>query len=246
MSALPDRKDTVPNTLDWDKWLGVADDRPYIKGYYHPGQWRKRRDFGTGTLGDMGCHMFSGWHRALDLTSPLTVFSRGKTASAHNWAVDEIIDYIYPGTQYTAEDTVKVTWYDGKFNLPKEVLAMIGGKDPKTGSVYIGTEGVIVAKHLSTPKLYKKGKYERFRFPKLKARNHYHEYVDACLKGGKASAHFDYSGPLTESVLLGTLATCLPKQKLEWDTAGMKFKNSAEATALVKRTVRKGWEVDGL
>ena len=56
---------------DWQLWLGGAPDRHYIKGYYHPGQWRKRRDFGTGTLGDMGCHMFSGWFRALDLAAPV-------------------------------------------------------------------------------------------------------------------------------------------------------------------------------
>jgi len=246
MKPRPDRTDPVPSTLDWDKWLGVADERPYIDRYYHPSQWRKRRDFGTGTLGDMGCHMFSGWHRALDLTAPLSVLSRGPGAGPHNWAVNEIIDYIYPGTKYTAEDQVKVTWYDGSFKLPKEVLAMIDNKKIKQGSIYIGTEGVILAEHLATPKLYKKGKYERYRFPKLKARNHYKEYVDACLDGKKASANFDYSGPLTESVLLGTLATVLPNQKLDWDVKGMKFKNSKEANALVKRTYRKGWEVAGL
>lgn len=246
MKPHPDRNDPVPAELDWDQWLGVADDRPFIKGHYHPGQWRKRRDFGTGTLGDMGCHMFSGWYRALGLSSPLSVLSRGPKASVHNWAVNEIIDYIYPGTKYTEKETVKVTWYDGRLELPKEIVAMVGGKIPAQGSIYVGTDGVILAPHQGTPKLYKNGEYKRYSFPKLKSRNHYMEYVDACLQGGKASANFDYSGPMTESVLLGTLATCFPQQKLEWDTAAMEFKNSKEATAQVKRTFRKGWEVDGL
>jgi len=65
MEPVPTKIDPVPEGFDWKTWLGPATDRPFIKGYYHPSNWRKRRDFGTGTLGDMGCHMFSGWFRAL-------------------------------------------------------------------------------------------------------------------------------------------------------------------------------------
>jgi len=247
-SPLPDTKDSIPTALNWDQWLGVASERPYIKGYYHPKSWRKRRDFGTGTLGDMGCHMFSGWHRALNLTAPTFILSRGPRASATNWAINEIIDYTYPGTEYTAKDTIKVTWYDGDFELPKEVLAAIDNKKIDQGTIYIGTEGALLAKHTSTPRLFPREKFRNFRYPKFKARNHYHEYVDACLKGKgtKPSANFDYSGPLTESVLLGTLSTIFPNQKLEWDSKNMVFKNSKEATSFVKRTYRKGWEVAGL
>jgi len=246
MKPRPDRQDPVPANLDWDKWLGVAEERPYIKGYYHPGQWRKRRDFGTGTLGDMGCHMFSGWHRALNLTAPISVLSRGPKALTHNWATNEIIDYIYPGTKYTVEDTIKVTWYDGALNLPKEVVDAVGGKIPGSGSIYIGTEGAMLATHCGTPVLYPREKFKKFHYPRLKPRNHYGEYVDACLDGKVASANFDYAGPLTESVLLGTLATCFPNQRLDWDAASMQFKNFPEANKLIKRTYRKGWEVAGL
>jgi predicted dehydrogenase len=246
MKPRPDRHDPVPDGLDWDLWLGVAEKRPYIKGYYHPSKWRKRRDFGTGTLGDMGCHMFSGWHRALTLTAPLSVLSRGPNVLPHNWATNEIIDYIYPGTRYTEGETIKVTWYDGAFKLPKEVLDAVGGKIPRQGSIYIGTQGAILAGHCSTPRLFPKEKFKKFRYPKLQPRNHYSEYIDACLDGKVASANFDYAGPLTESVLLGTLATCFPNQQLDWDAASMKFKNSPEASALVKRSYRKGWEIKGL
>ena len=97
LGAVPEREDPVPEGFDWDLWLGVAAGRPYIAGYYHPGNWRKRRDFGTGTFGDMGCHIFSGWYRALGLTAPVSVVSHGPASNEHNWAVDAKIDYVFPG-----------------------------------------------------------------------------------------------------------------------------------------------------
>ena len=101
----PTRATRCPRSFDWDKWLGVAAERPFIQGYYHPGNWRKRRDFGTGTLGDMGCHMFSGWFRALDLTAPLSVKSTGPAPpNADNWAINGIVEYTFQGTEYTADE----------------------------------------------------------------------------------------------------------------------------------------------
>ena len=101
--VLPKESDPVPEGLDWDGWLGVARERPYIKGYYHPAEWRKRRDFGTGTFGDMGCHIFSGWYRALGLTSPTSIISHGPASNQYDWAIDSKIDYEYPATQFTSE-----------------------------------------------------------------------------------------------------------------------------------------------
>lgn len=111
MGPVPANLATAPPAeLDWDKWLGVSAVRPFIPGCYHPGNWRKRRDFGTGTLGDMGCHMFSGWYRALALTMPLSVTSHGPPPpNAENWANNGKVEYLYPGTPYTADKTVKVT-----------------------------------------------------------------------------------------------------------------------------------------
>lgn len=243
---VPDRSDPVPEGLDWEEWLGVAADRPYLNKYYHPGQWRRRRDFGTGTLGDMGCHMFSGWYRALDLSAPIGMLSRGPAPGPENWANDAIIEYLYPKTKYTAGDTVKVIWYDGSAKLPKAVLEAVDGKKPSQGSIYIGTEGALLSEHQSTPRLFPREKFRKFRYPKLEPRDHYHEFVDACLTGTQASANFDYAAPLTESVLLGCLATSFPNESLKWDSASMKFSNSEKATALVKRSYRKGWQVDGL
>ena len=240
-----------PPELDWDKWLGVSAARPFIPGYYHPGNWRKRRDFGTGTLGDMGCHMFSGWYRALALTMPLSVTSYGPPPpNAENWANNGKVEYLYPGTQYTADQTVKVTWYDGDQHPSKEVMALLGETQwPDQGSLYIGTDGVLLHQHGSTPMLLPRDKFKDVRPPKLEARNHWFEFVDCCLAGDpakKPSANFDYAGPLTEAVLLGCLASIFPQQTLEWDAAKMIFTNSADATKFVKRSYRPGWEIPGM
>lgn len=248
MNPLPTVADEVPEGLNWDQWLGVAGERNYIKGAYHPSNWRKRRDFGTGTLGDMGCHMFSGWYRALGLGTPLSVKSTGPApVDKDSWATDGVVEYLFPGTKYTESDKVKVTWYDGAARPPQEVMALIPGTFPGQGSLYIGTEGVLIAPHGSTPTVHPKEKFANFQYPKLEPRDHYLEFVNACLKGGeKPSANFDYSGPLTEAVLLGCLASVFPNETLEWDAEKLAFKNSEAATRLVTRDYRKGWEVAGL
>jgi predicted dehydrogenase len=246
MAPVPPNADPIPAGFDWDKWLGVAADRPFIKGYYHPGNWRKRRDFGTGTLGDMGCHMFSGWYRALNLTMPLSVTSTGTPPpNATNWAIDGNVEYVYPGTEFTADKTVKVTWYDGDQMPPTEVQQAIEGKWPGQGSIYIGTDGVLLSAHGSTPTLHAKEKFKGYKYPRLEPRDHWGEFVDCALAGGskKPSANFDYSGPMTEAVLLGCLASIFPNKTLEWEAATQTFKNSPEATAFVKRSYRPGWEL---
>ena len=248
MEPVPAKADTPPPGFDWDKWLGMAEDRPFLAGYYQPGNWRKRRDFGTGTLGDMGCHMFSGWYRALNLTMPKTVTSLGPPPpNATNWAINGKVEYVYPGTEYSADREIKVTWYDGDQVPALEIQALVEGKWPGQGTVYLGTEGVLVHPHGSTPTLHPKTKFAGTAYPKLEPRNHWGEWVDACLKGGaKPSANFDYAGPLTEAVLLGCLASIFPNQTLEWDADKMVFTNSPDATKFVKRSYRKGWEIAGL
>ena len=210
MNPRPDREDPIPEGFDWDQWLGVALDRKFIgNGYYHPGNWRKRRDFGTGTLGDMGCHIFSGWFRALALEMPLSVQSFGPASNKHNWAINGKVEYTYAGTEFTENDKVKVTWYDGDQRPPEEIEKLLGSiKRPGQGSIIVGTEGTMLAPHGGTPRFAKNGEEFRYKFPKLKPRDHYAEFIDCCLEGkAKPSANFDYAGPLTEAVLLGCLAS---------------------------------------
>ncbi len=247
MEPRPNTQDEVPAELNWDLWLGVEQPRNYIKGYDHPSNWRKRRPFGTGTLGDMGCHMFSGWFRALNLAAPIAVQSAGPKPNADNWALDGQVEYTFAGTDYTEGSEVKVTWYDGDKRAPQAVMDLVlneGGKFPDQGSIYLGTEGVLLSPHGSTPLLYPKSKFTGFKYPKLEPRDHWIEFVDCCLKGGaKPSANFDYSAPLTEAVLLGCLASDFPGEKLTWDAPNLRIPNSEAAQKLVTRQYREGWEV---
>ncbi len=247
-APLPDRRDPVPETLAWDVWLGGADERPFIGGgYYHPGNWRKRLDFGTGTFGDMGCHIYDPVFKALALTAPLSVRSSGPTPSATNWANDAVVHYVFPGTPYAAGKTVSVTWYDGDRRPPDEIVAQIGSTPlPGQGSIFLGTDGVMVLPHVAAPILLPEAKFKDFARPKLAPVDHWAQFIDAVRGEGRTSAGFDYSGPLTEAILLGGIASRFPETTLEWDAGALRFRNHPEADRLVRRTYRKGWEVPGL
>jgi len=248
MTPRPDRSDPVPASLNWDLWLGVAAARPYLgNGYYHPGNWRMRLDFGTGTFGDMGCHIYDPVFKALGLTAPLSVRSEGPAPNPWNWAIDAVIHYVFPGTPFTEGKTVKVTWYDGDQRPPREVQALLGEeKLPGQGSIFIGTKGLMLLPHIGQPQLLPVVQFESYPMPRITGDNHWTQFVDACRGKGRTLANFDYAGPLTEAVLLGSVATHFPKTTLAWDAAKLKFKNLADANRLLRRRYRKGWEVKGL
>jgi predicted dehydrogenase len=248
LSPMPDRSDPVPSSLDWNGWLGVMAKRPYIgDAYYHPANWRKRIDFGTATFGDMGCHIYDPVFGALRLTAPVSVRSEGPAPSQHNWALNSVIHYVFPGTSVTEGKTVAVTWYDGEERPPEEVRQMIGTRQlPGQGSIFIGTKGVMLLPHQAMPILLPEADFADYKIPAIEPLNHYFQFVEAVMGKQKATTSFDYSGPLTESVLLGPLATRFPKTTLEWNSAKLKFNNSPEATRHVRREYRAGWKVKGL
>jgi hypothetical protein len=138
-------------------------------------------------------------------------------------------------------------WYDGAQRPPAEVQTLLGGRKlSDQGSIYIGTEGVLYSPYIAAPVLLPAEKFKDYRLPTPGAENHYLQFVEACRGNGQTSTSFDFSGPLTESVLLGCLATRFPQTTLEWDAAGLKVTNVAEANRFVRRQYRKGWEVEGL
>ena len=244
----PDRVDTVPDGLDWDSWIGPAPFTDYIKGYYHPGQWRKRLDYGTGTFGDMGCHIYDPTFKALGLTYPLSLRSEGLKPNQFNWGFDAKIHYEFPKTEFSVGETLPVTWYDGMARPPQKVLDLVqGSKIPGQGSIIIGTKGVMLLPHVGMPTLFPKEKFGKIKYPIVEGGNHWHEFIDAiCNNGPTPSANFDYSGPLTETVLLGGIATRFPKETLNWDATTLSFPGNEEATSLIRRKYRKGWEMEGL
>jgi predicted dehydrogenase len=246
-AARPDRNDPVPANLNWDWWLGVAAERPYLgNSYYHPGNWRKRLDFGTGTFGDMGCHILDPVFASLALTAPTSVRAEAGAANAHNWGLDCVVRYTFPGTRHTV-DRLTLTWYDGAARPPQDVRDRLGNRRfPDQGSLYIGMEGVLFSPYIADPVLLPEEKFRDYKIPRQEHQNHYLQFVEAVRGNGQTSAPFDYSGNLTESVLLGCLATRFVKSTLEWDAAKMQVTNNKDANEHVRRRYRKRWEVNGL
>jgi predicted dehydrogenase len=245
-TAKPDKTDPVPEGFDWNLWLGVRPERPFIGGeYYHPGNWRKRLDFGTGTLGDMGCHILDPIFESLKLNAPVSVRSEGPAPNAWNWAIDGKVIYSFARTTMTEGD-INVTWYDGASRPPAEIVALLEGKPlPDQGSIFIGTEGVLLLPHISRLELFSKEKFKDYKLPRVTGADHWEQFIEACRGNGKTSAHFDYAGPLTEAILLGGIASRFPGATLKWNSPELKF-DLADANAFVRRDYRDGWKIPGL
>jgi predicted dehydrogenase len=243
----PDRVDPVPEGLDWDGWLGVAEERPFIGGgWYHPGNWRKRLDFGTGTFGDMGCHILDPVFSALELTAPTEVRSEGGAPNESSWGLDSVVRYTFPTTPHTAE-TLTLTWYDGDRRPPEDVRALVGGRDlSDQGSIYIGTEGVLYSPYIADPVPLPAEKFAEYKRPEVRGDDHYLQFVEACRGNGATSTPFSYAGPLTEMVLLGCLATRFPKETLAWDAAALKVTNHEAANRFVRRNPRDAYNTKPL
>lgn len=242
--------DEIPEGLDWDLWLGVREPRPYLAKTYHPQTWRAWFDFGCGEMGDMGCHHFDITFDALKLKAPLKVKQLGAGSTGPLWGESRQVELIFPGSDITAEDTVKVTWHDGevrpdlsRIQLPKGVTEV-----PESGSFWIGERGSIFKNYRGgRPFVLPEESFPAEKYPRgYKGQDHYHDWVDAVVEGRKACDDFTHGGPLTETVLVGAMADRFAGEWLEWDAAKLVFTNSAEATQLVKRDYRDGWKVEGL
>lgn len=252
----PDRVDPVPQNVKWGYWLGVAPERPYAEDTYHPGRWRGWQDFGCGWLGDMGCHIMDTPFRALDLGFPLSVRAEVEPAWADNparrretYPLWQVIEYIFPGTGFTATDALKVTWSDGGKYPPDELRALIGGLEwPEQGTLMIGEDGVMLKPHQAGPRVFFDGQPKPVTVPKLEPENHYRSFIDAIIKEEPSllRSAFPYAARSTEMVLLGTIAVRFPGQVLAWDGASMRFPKVEAANRYVGRKYRAGWEVKGL
>ncbi|WP_437226816.1 Gfo/Idh/MocA family oxidoreductase [Planctomicrobium sp. SH661] len=237
--------DPVPSTVHWDNWIGVAPERPYKSECYHSFNWRNWQDFGTGQLGDFGCHILDPVFTSLKLTAPTSIRGQAPEMNKEVWQNASLVEYVFPGTEYTAGPTINVTWCDGaEVKPPREKLGIPESVElPTAGSVLIGEKGFLVIPHVAAPQVYPQEKFTDYKFPTLTPRDHYTSWVDACRGEGETTSLFSYSGPLTETVLLGTIACRLPGELLKWNAPDLKFTGSAAANDLLSKPYRKGWEL---
>lgn len=244
----PAGSDPIPETLDWDRWLGTAPERPYKEKIYHPFWWRVYRDFGGGATGDFGCHIFDPVFTALGIGAPYTISCEVESVSDEVWPGWTIGHYVFPGTPLTAGKIIHATWMDGG-KKPEPGLSPHlpnGHELPPSGSMLIGEDGTMIIPHVGPPEMYPLTNFQNYPKPELEPKNHYHDFVNAALGNGTTGSNFDYAGPLTEAVLLACIAGRFPGQTLEWNAKRMRFDNHSEANRYLRRKYRDGWDVRGL
>jgi len=248
----------VPAGLEWDLWLGTAPARPYAREVYHPSKWRSWLDFGTGWSGDIGCHILSAPWKALGLTAPVSIQARvNKTwmdspaLRAQLWPQANHITWVFAGNHLTSGGApLTVEWFDGvepDFYIPEEFRKLYPGENfPEEAALFIGEDGVLLLPHTSGPQLLPKDKFATLARPQVKGENHYHSFVNSILDNTACESPFAISGPMSEAVILGTVAVRTPGVKLEWDAPALKITNSPAADSLLRRSYRSGWKIDGL
>jgi predicted dehydrogenase len=261
----PTAQAQIPSTLDWDLWLGTAPQKNYVDNLV-PFNWRGWWDYGTGALGDMGCHLVEAPFRVLGLQ-----YAKDVQASVGTVYVGEFkqgrfpdscppsshITLTFPKTSKTKGD-VTVHWMDGGIQpeRPEELGPNERFGDDGNGTLFIGTKGKMIASTYSeNPLLLPTSRTTEVKVPQTIARvpgqsnGHYGQWIEGCLAGyGKTqlSSSFDVAGPLTEALLMANLAVRGHELKgghikMVWDNEAMKITNFDDVNQYVKRQYREGW-----
>ncbi|HIG30192.1 MAG TPA: Gfo/Idh/MocA family oxidoreductase [Verrucomicrobiales bacterium] len=242
-------KHDIPKELDWDYWLGPAQERPYHPMYL-PGQWRGWSPFGSGTIGDWICHVVDPVFWALDLGAPSSV-----QATAENY--DPVLhkDTFPAGSkvvfQFPANDKrgpIKLVWHSGETHIPRPPELEQGRKSPVTGAVVIGDKGkIIYGSHgAGGVRIIPEVKMKQYKRPDPtlpRVKGHHNDWLDSIRTGKQAGSNFEYGGPLTELAQLGIIAIKMLGKKLEWDGPNMRFTNNPEANQYINPPYRKGWSL---
>jgi predicted dehydrogenase len=223
----------APKNVNWDLWIGPAPFRRYAKGY-HPFAWRGWWDFGSGALGDIGCHCMNLPFMALDLRDPIAVSAKTSGHNRDSFPVWSIVTYEFPG--------VKLVWYDGG-KLPPAELAP-GVKLDVNGSLIVCERATLYspAEYGGSTQIVGGGALPAVEVEE--SPGHFEEFARACAGGPKPVGNIpDYSGPLTETVVLGNLAVWADGPRLEWDAASMSVRGTDEYRDLIHPRYRLGWEL---
>jgi predicted dehydrogenase len=241
----PKDKHDVPPTLDWDLWLGPAPERPYHPCYL-PFNWRGWWDFGCGALGDMACHLLDPVFSALKLGYPTSVQACATKVNKETFPLASIVRYEFPARGDMP--SVKLNWYDGGMKPPRPDELEPGRR--MTSVTFIGDKGKLMCgEYGDGPRLIPNSKMQEYKqhlppktIPRVKG-SHEQNWIRACKGGPPACSNFDYSGPFTESVVMGNLAMRRLGRKLLWDGKNMKVTNDDEANRYVNEPRRKGWSL---
>jgi len=252
----PPGSDPIPKTLDWDLWIGPSPMRPFVaewkegdmalrqikarfsppRAVYHPWNFRGWWDFGTGALGDMGCHHFNHVFKALKLRYPTNISASASMVFDETAPLASMVTFDFPARE--GMPPLRLVWYDGglKPQRPKDLEA--GRELPDEGNMYVGDKGVILDN-----RIIPESKMNAYKMPPktLKRRSGtWGEWVEAIRGSEPAGCNFDWAGVITEAVLLGNIAIRTDKS-LEWDSDKMEFANNDEANRRVRPDYRSGW-----
>ena len=238
MPGSPNKFPDVPNHLKWDLWLGPTKYRPYSPAYC-PYNWRFWWDFGTGETGNWGCHILDIPYWALDLTYPTKVEASGPPA--HDQMTPKAMQtrFRFPATP--KRQSVVLHWSHSARG--PAILREKGLSSRGANTVFVGTEGILVC-GFGNRKLYPEEKFKNHQAPEKSipdSPGFYKEWINACRGGAAATCDFDYSGPLTETVLLGNVA--YRTGGFEWDARNLIPKGNKKSTKLIREESRRGWKL---
>jgi predicted dehydrogenase len=240
----PDQSPRVPEGLDWDLWLGPAPERPFHRAYL-PFVWRGWYDFGGGALGDMGCYSFDTIFRALKLGPPQSVEASSTEGYAETFPRASIIHFHFPPRG--EQPAVQLTWYDGGLKPPRPDGLADDQRLDEEGLLFVGDRGAILCGFNGRrPRLIPEARMKAYKQPPQtlpRSPGHQREWLDAC-RGGKTKpgANFEFSGTVTEALLLGNVAL-RAGQRLVWDSANLKAVNVAAAEQYIRPQRRSGWSL---
>ncbi len=237
-------KPTAPEGIDWNLWLGVAPDRPYDPAYA-PFNWRGWWDFGTGALGDMGCHIMDAANFALDLGGPISVEASSTPVNDETAPKSSVVTYQYPARGN--HPPLMLKWYDGALKPSIPAALEVTRQWEDNGTLLVGDDGMMLANtYASSVRIIPEKTMKEFlpnrpekTIPRIKG-GHFNEWLRACKGGPAAGSNFEYSGPFTENVLLGNLALRTGRQ-LKWDSENLRVTNFDPANAFVTKKYRDGW-----